>query len=747
MKEKIPYEPFNSFVLRTPLKSFNYLQELISKKEIDKESLKEVLQDPVIKESVFLASPDLYSQVNEWINEEGLKEKDENRLIYSVLKYISRLSSRSTPFGLFAGISVGTIDDETSINIPDISSYKRNLRLDMNYSVALAMHLSTLPEIKKQLKFYPNTSIYVTGDQLRYVEYKYHNAKRVHHIVAVDNSDYLQQIIKDAIKGESIENLANSLVEDEISYDEANEFINELIENQILISELEPSVSGDDLLIQTINIIERLNGIDEIKNTLNEIKSDIDLINNLPLGIEVSKYFDLIEKVKKLDVDFKLKFMFQVDMVKPANNIKINKELTDNILQAFNILNRITSKQQETNLTKFREAFYERYEDAEVPLLHALDTETGIGYINYNTGTGIPSPLVDDIALPIAYGDSRKINWNSYNSFILKKYIEAIKENKSEIEITESEIESSTSKADWEDLPKTLAAMVQLYKEEEGELIYLKNAGGSSAANLLGRFAYTDSELNNFVKEIADFEEHIEPDKILAEIVHLPESRTGNVLLRPVLRKYEIPYLAKSNVKKEFQILPEDLMISIKRNQIVLRSKRLNKIIIPRLSNAHNFSFNALPVYQFLCDMQTYNLRGGVGFSWGALQNEFDFLPRVRYKNVIFSLAEWKVKKEEIKSFVDLKDDAKLYDEVQKWRSKFNIPICVSLLEGDNKLTINLENILSIKTLISLVKNRPNFNLTEFYLNKENALIQNQNEAYANEFIFAFKKLYNKKTD
>jgi len=747
MKEKIPYEPFDSFVLRTPLKSFDYLQKLISKKEIDKESLKMVLQDPVIAESIFLASPDLHSQINEWVNGEGLKEKDEDRLIYSVLKYISRLSSRSTPFGLFAGISIGKLDDETNLNIPDISAYKRNLRLDMNYSVALAMHLSTLPEIKKQLKFYPNTSIYVTGDQLRYVEYKYHNAKRIHHIVAVDNSEYLQQILKEASSGESIKNLANSLVGDEIIFEEANEFINELIENQILISELEPSVSGDDLLKQTINVINKLNGVDEIKSILNEIKEDIESINNLPIGIEVSKYFELLEKVKKLEVDFKLKYMFQVDMLKPANDIKINKVLTNNILQSLNILNRITSKAQETNLTKFREAFYERYEDAEIPLLNALDTETGIGYLNYNTGSGIPSPLLDDIALPLTYGDSRNITWNAYNSFMLKKYIEAIKENKSEIEITESEIEDSTLKADWEDLPKTIATMVQLYKGTDGEKVYLKNAGGSSAANLLGRFAYTDSKLNNFIKEIADFEEKIDSDKILAEIVHLPESRTGNVLLRPLVRKYEIPYLAKSNVKKEFQLLPEDLMISVKRNQIILRSKRLNKTIIPHLSNAHNFSNNALPVYQFLCDMQTYNLRGGVGFSWGSLQNEFDFLPRVRYKNIIFSLAEWRIKKDDIKSFVDLGDDTKLFEEIQKWRHKFKIPVWVSLIEGDNKLTLNLENMLSIKTLISLVKKRPNFNLIEFYLNNENALIKNQDESYANEFIFAFKKHHNKKID
>ncbi len=737
--KNIPYEPFDKIVLRTPLKSFSYLQHFFSGTDLNIDSLKKELQDPVLKEAIFLASPDLHEQLNAWLNGKTLIKKDLNRLLYSITKYLSRLSSRCTPFGLFAGVSVGSFSDENKVVIRDISKYKRKLRLDMNYTVALAIHLSNIPEIKNQIRFYPNTSKYISGSQLRYVEYKYNNARRMHHIAAVDNSEYLQKVLDKAECGAFISDLANMLVDDEIAFEEAEYFINELIGNQILISELEPSVSGEDLLVQTINILEKLEGINEIKSKLIEIKSDIDKINSFPLGVDISKYFDLVEKIKTLEVEFHLKFLFQVDMTEPDNKVSVSNEIANDILKALNIFNIISPKPGETNLTKFKDAFYERYEDTEISLLQALDTETGIGYLDNQSGVGIPSPLIDDLALPSRTGNSYKLNWNSYDSFILTKYLNAIKNGDSEIEIIDAEIEKYTKEPDWTDLPKTMSAMVQLFKEDQKDLIYIKSCGGSSATNLLGRFAHTDEAINDFIQEIADFEQNVESDKILAEIVHLPESRTGNVLLRPIIRKYEIPYLAKSNLREEYQISPDDLLISVKRNRLVLRSKKLNKEIIPHLSNAHNFSNDALPVYQFLCDLQTHNLRGGIGFYWGALQNEFEYLPRVRYRNIIFSFSEWRIKMENFEKITKLENNDSLLSEFQKWRNSLNIPAWVSLTDGDNKLTLNLDNALCIKTLISLVKKRPSFILTEFYLNNENAFIENNNGIYANEFIFAFK--------
>src|SRR5690606_42056036 len=114
-----------------------------------------------------------------------------------------------------------------------------------------------------------------------------------------------------------------------------------------------------------------------------------------------------------------------------------------------------------------------------------------------------------------------------------------------------------------------------------------------------------NDEIKNLNHEIYLQEE--KTDKITAEIVHLPEDRTGNILYRYNTCKYEIPYLGLSSKNPENQILIDDLLIYVENDEIKIRSKKLNKEIMPKLSNAHNFaSPQSVPVYQFLCDLQMH---------------------------------------------------------------------------------------------------------------------------------------------
>ncbi len=726
-----PYNLFSNFVLRTPLLDFDFFLKLTEKEFISNDTLKKAYNDPLVKESCYLASPTLYHELEKWTKGK-LDKKKENRVRLSLLKYLTRMSTRCTPFGLFAGCCLGDFDNFTSIKNSNPRLNKRHTRLDMNYLVALSQELSKKKEIRDELLFFPNSSIYLTGNQLRYVEYYYVNSIRHHQVIEVDNSEYLQKILERATNGAHIENLINLLVEDNIAQTDAKNFINELLESQLLVSELEPSVCGPEFMFQILKILKKVTNAKEEIQFLSNVQKQLDGLDQ-HLGNTPKTYISLSDKIKKHSTSFDLKFLFQTDLeLKPQEN-KLSVDIMTSIKKGMELMNKLTLPKTENNLSKFKDTFFERYEEREMQLSKVLDVETGIGYIQ-NGSTGDFNPLIDDIHLPVQDDPYEKttISQNSINRILEEKLISCDKNGSQRIKLTEKDFEGFPS--NWEDLPDTLSGMIKIITEDGQKKILFPGISGSSAANLIGRFCHADKKLSKFTQKITDLESKMNPNKILAEIVHLPEARVGNILMRPSFRQYEIPYLAKSNSITKHQISLEDLFISIKNNRIYLRSKKLDKEVIPRLTNAHNYYRSTLPIYQFLCDMQTQNQRTGIYFDFDYLGNNRSFIPRVEFENLILHRAKWKLKKEDINNLLQKKEDSNLKKEVDQLRKKFNIPQFVLSIEDDKELLINFSNMTSVQILLDEVKNKTQFILSEF-LFSDDGIVKSETGYYTHQII------------
>ena len=365
-------------------------------------------------------------------------------------------------------------------------------------------------------------------------------------------------------------------------------------------------------------------------------------------------------------------------------------------------------------------------------LYWTMNWELGIGYADNISGD--VSPLVDDLAIPRAYSSSGAPR-SPIQSFLMQKCHQSPPKV---IELTDEVVKGVEAR--WDDLPPTLSVICQILQDDEqGCSFYIKSAGGHSAANLLGRFCHLDEQILNHTLAITGKEAQMNPDVIFAEIAHLPESRIGNILLRPVLRPYEIPYLAKAGVADPFELRPDDLYVSIQNNRIRLRSKRLNREIVPRRSTAHNYSGqNAMPVYQFLCDLQNQNGRIGLGFSWDEAAQQLNYLPRVTYKNCILSKARWTARGKVVDPFAGIKDDSELLQKIKEWQSDGNIPDKVLLADGDNTLYVDMNNPLSIRAWLSIVKKRQFFQLEEFLFDPATAVVRGPEGVFTSEFIFAF---------
>lgn len=723
------YSYFPKYILRTPTNSFNSLSKI---NKIDFEFFE---NDTVFLHALRIASVSLYNEFVYRKNKQISAKKNE-QLFLSLLKYYIRYSTRATPFGLFAGLSLGEISsEETKILLNKAENHKPHIRLDMNFVCFLIKNIENIPEIRQNLLFYPNDTIYKVGKKFRYIEYVQDINTRKYQISSVENNIYLNKILKIVKKGISFENLIQYIKNFGYDFEIAKKFIEELIKSQILISDLLPIVTGMELFDFLCHKLSNFNL--QTNNFIFDLHNDVKLLNTFIIGEKIEKYDVLKNKIKILFPNVDEKNLFQIDLINSTKENKLNSEIIDNVYQGLHILNKLTYVRTETNITKFKMEFYKRYETEEIPLLLALDTEIGLGYLfkKFNPN----SQIIND--LPLNQKDNFdatfKIEWNKITSFLLSK-LSSNKENKT-ITIIDEDLRNFNE--NWNDLPITFSVMVKILQQENDYKIILNNAGGSSAVNLFSRFAYSDSEINNYIFEITKKEEYLLKDKILAEIVHLPEDRAGNILSHPAVKKYEIPILTQTSVSDLHTINLEDLLISVKNNKIVICSKKLKKEIIPYLSNTHNFIYNSIPVYQFLAELQFQNLRNNIFFSWGFLENQFNFFPRVEYKNIILSLATWKIFNYEIKDILKCENEILMFEKFQTIILDKKIPNNVVLVEGDNELFIALDNIIFMKMLLSIVKNKTYFVLKEFLFNTKNALIKDENtDCYTNEFIFSFYK-------
>ncbi|KLT70295.1 lantibiotic dehydratase family protein [Flavobacterium sp. ABG] len=740
MIKKTAYEAFENYILRTPLLCVDFYKDLTADRIVSDENLKKTFEYSVIKEALFLASPILYNELEKWVSGKMIDEKKIDRLRNSLLKYVARMSSRSTPFGLFAGCSVGKISTNTQIELADLKSHKRHTRLDMNYLVSLSQNLSKNTKIKEQLLFYPNSSIYKLNNQVRYVEYEYVNSLRNHHIIGVDDSIYLEEALKHGENGILYNDLINLLIDEDNSFEVVKEFVDDLIDSQIFISELEPSVSGTDFLDYILSVLSKINDTGNEIKILKSVKEKLALIDTT-IGNPPSSYIEISTILEGLETDFDIKYLFQTDLIvtTPVNNL--SDSFVVKIKEGMSFLNKITPVPKETSLKKFKESFIERYEEREVALEKVLDVESGIGYKQNQNSPDI-NPLIDDLRIaPKGINNEQKeIKWSLFNTIFQEKLIESYANKAYSIVFEDDEVASFEE--NWDDIPDTFSCWTELLVIDGQEKIVLGGCGDSSAANLLARFCHADIAIENYVNKIVAHEATTNKGKIVAEIIHLPESRIGNVVMRPRLREFEIPYLAKSVLPSANQIKINDLMISVKSDTIFLRSKKLNKQIEPRLTNAHNYVDNSLPIYQFLAEMQTQNKRPSISIYRGPHSSEYKFIPRIEYKDLILAEAVWNVKIEAISLLYKVFDkDDDLLEEVRTLRKQTAMPQFVLLIQSDHELLINMENLSTIRMFLTTVKKMPIFQLKEF-LYSNSGVVQNvdSKKHFANQLILSFYK-------
>ena len=106
------YKPFLSFIFRTPALPVSCLRKILYREE----EYRDILQNQSVQEAIYMASLDLYHELEKYNQQQTFTAKDAKRIKNTLIKYLTRMAARCTPFGSFAGCSTGRIGDKTELN-------------------------------------------------------------------------------------------------------------------------------------------------------------------------------------------------------------------------------------------------------------------------------------------------------------------------------------------------------------------------------------------------------------------------------------------------------------------------------------------------------------------------------------------------------------------------------------------------------------------------------------------------------
>ncbi|MEW6991959.1 lantibiotic dehydratase [Colwelliaceae bacterium 6441] len=781
-KTSITHQDF--FVIRTPRLPIEQLLTLGQTKQQTIQAFTNWLAKPEIKEALYLASPSLFERIEQFERrlqarapsqadhnedmpsatekQKKLTAKQEKKLTQTLLKYMIRMCSRPTPFGLFSGINMGEIGSKTQLLSDELSADQRKTRLDMFYLSAIREYFLKHDTRSEKLKYYPNSSHYFIAEYCRYIEAYQSNKTRQYRLSAIESDEHFCFMLEQAKNGKSFSQLVNAFLQyffqstnsnstsntnnAAIQYNsekkaEVEDYLRQLIDESILLADIPLPLTGespDKMLVDSLNKIGQRTTADHLATVLFKLQQ-LDKKN----GAEVADYKRILAHLNELPIKTQENKLFQTDVYRSFSQCQLDKNQIPKLLKQLKLLKGL-SAQRGNIFSKFIKQFNQRFEGQFVPLDKLLDEESGISFSNE---TGYEAPLLAGLQLRSYGSGNRQASTPSKLDNIITQAI-SLPENrhKSVIKLKSKTLAKHLSKSvDDSDFPASFAAMISLFEEhsdidrsgkKKQLLVKFNGCYGPSAANLLGRFCHLDKNLkNNVIKHLNNESGH-SADVIFAEIIHLPEGRPGNVIARPHLRQYEIVFLADSSLASEFQIPISDLYVWVETNQIKLWSKRLEKQIIPRLSSAHNYSSRSLSAYKFLSMLQHQGATAPE-FALPASQASASFVPRIMLDDLILSVKTWRIPRKALAEL--LINDEIDSDKWQKLKNKYQLDVQLCYAFSDNVLQLNLTNPMMLAVLLVETKGQFQIELKEALTAQYSTPVKAADgQSYANELIIPF---------
>ena len=650
--------------------------------------LQQVWAQDVVAAAVEVASPVLARRVGEVCAGHERRVRQVRRAVVSVMRYVLRMTSRATPFGLFAGVAPARFGPE--LQWRNGEEHHAVARVDTEWLVGVITSLERCPELRCRLPVVLNDLAFVRDQRLVVgCQQQPAGAGRTDPAeVSVRHTKAVETVFHAARSPIRVGELAGKLTAEFPGTPESviGGMLAELVAQRILVTSLRPSMTATDPLGHVVEELAAVGAdavpqVAELVRDLRDIHLDLSRHNRASSPTERRERRSAASA--RMAAIFTTEQPVMVDL-RVDCTLVLPQAVAREVGAAAAALARLSPYPVGVPAWQDYHArfFLERYGiGAVVPVSEILHADAGLGF---------PAGYRDaHLKPPPAPGLSER------DTTLLALAQNAALDHSVEVVLDEEAIADLA-------VPDVVPAVVQPHTElrfrvhaptpgalEQGEFTLAVAGVSRAAGTTTGRFLdlFDPGDRERMVDAYAGLPT-VGQDALPVQVSCPPLSpRAENVARSPAVLPHLVS-VAEHHTPGAGVIPLDDLAVSGDAQRLYLVSLSRQRPVEPVVFSAVELTNTAHPLLRFLCEISTARSAACAPFSWGAAAR-LPFMPRVRYRRTILSSARW------ILAATDLPGAAAPWPEwvasLAAWRRRFRVPDAVYLGEGDRRLRLDLD--------------------------------------------------------
>ncbi|MYX29067.1 hypothetical protein GTY75_20935 [Streptomyces sp. SID8381] len=644
---------------------------------------------PAFREAVEVSSGSLAAVLSKVEAGEDVPRRRLERAALSATRYLLRAAMRPTPFGLMAGVALGSFSKEPAVRVGD--AHAKTVLADSGWAEAFVAGLIDDPRVRDRLSVAAGNLCFTRGDRIVLPLVRVSNASDAEPAhehrseVTVRNTRLVRFALERARRPMAYRDLLDAAHGEFAELDKAriDAALTALVQRGFLVADMAPRSDDPDPLGPARRVLSgglASAGLDAVDSVVAEYAAK-------PVGDGGSAWRGVRETMADLvpgeaspvqvdlrfDGDFALPYTVKEELEKAASALW---KMTDPTAGYG-------------HLKDYHDAFVEHYGLHQVvPVLEMLDPHSGLGapagYLNP------PSHRHLDDQSAERYPHGARELAPEHEEYLSELVESALIGGRDEITLDDGDVErlahaDAKAPVGGTDLcVQILADSVEAMSDGRFTLVMSPFSQGSRAGSMIGRFVGT-LRAHGPVGEFLSARRGGEP--IYAQVHFRPVHVRGlNVCAVPQLLDHAISVGEFPGQRGELIAL-DDLAVGATADRLYLVRLSDGREVVPVVPHALDLTSGAPNAVRFLSEIPLFGESRFRSWGWGKRLRSLPYLPRVRYGRTILSLARWR-------PGVELSDKEQPWHAwraaFEAWREKWRVPAKVQVASGDRRVELDL---------------------------------------------------------